>query len=234
MFGRLVADDPQAVVDGHAGLDAAHDDVHGVGEFPGELLGPPRAQKTQHPARQAKAGGQTGAQGDERLLVQEQQGQQDDRPHYAADHVEAAHVVGEAGLQHLGVEAEGRFLGLSILLAQGLEDLPAALVLRRGGGLAPSAVARIAPGDGLGALDGPRRARTLAGERQAEARHGDEAQHGGQQDDQGRTQGPTPPRPGLRPVPAPVRSSGRGPRSGGGRSRSSGDGRPRCLRRLRR
>ena len=54
---RLVRDDAQAIAERQARLDAAHDDVDGVGEIVQELVLPPLLQKAEEPARDAEAAG---------------------------------------------------------------------------------------------------------------------------------------------------------------------------------
>ena len=54
---RLARDDAQAVAERQAGLDAAHDDVDGVGKVMQEVVLAPLLQKAEQPARDAEAAG---------------------------------------------------------------------------------------------------------------------------------------------------------------------------------
>ena len=71
--------------------------------------------------------------------------------------------------------------------------------------------------------------RAAAREGQAQARQRHEAEHGDEDEQEGRVPlAPTPPRPGLRPARAPARNSAPGPRSAAGLCRWSGGAPPRA------
>ena len=63
-LGGLGGDDLDAIVERQAGLDAADDDVHGVGELVEELVHAALAQEIHHPARQAEKAGDADGRGE--------------------------------------------------------------------------------------------------------------------------------------------------------------------------
>src|SRR5204862_2379683 len=61
-LGRLQRDDLQAIEQRQAGLDAAHDDVDGIGKRVEELVLAALLEKRQHPEWKTGAGGKAGGE----------------------------------------------------------------------------------------------------------------------------------------------------------------------------
>ncbi len=124
----------QAVVHRQAGLDAAHDDVDGVGEVEGELLGAPLRQKTDHPARQTERGHETEQQGRPRRRAEEKGATgRPPRPTGCWRSRTASRVTFNPVCLSRAVQRQPSLLLLAVLLLQGLQHLlaPVAGVLLR-------------------------------------------------------------------------------------------------------
>ncbi len=143
-LGGLVGDDLDAVVEGQTRLDAAHDDVDGVGELVDEVEHALLAPAVDEPARQAEETDDGGGGGQVKRRAEQEGDDQRDNAAGDADHPERAARPVEAGLLHAHRERRRlAVLGLRLLLLlellQGLLNRLAAarigllLAARRGG-----------------------------------------------------------------------------------------------------
>jgi hypothetical protein len=112
-------------------LDAAHDDVDGVGELGGEFLDAALAQEADEPARNPQAEEDRQGRQDEPRHPEQQSEQQGEDGQARRDHPEDDGPSCHAGLAQLGLHGHARLAFLAILLLELEHDLLAALIGRQ-------------------------------------------------------------------------------------------------------
>ena len=229
---RLGRDHLQAVEQRQAGLDAAHDDVDGVGEGVEEFRLAPLLQERQQPARQAEGAGKAERGGDEQAGADDQSRPgTSTTPMPRRDQQELPLRPVQAGLRD--AHRERHVLALLVALLEFLErlldDVAARLRLCRATRAPPAPPWRRSPcASRLAArptgsdrrIPRPRRR-----PRRCQKEHGERVHGVLPRQAPPSLRWRLPRRRARRPGAAPRRSSGRGPRSAAGRCRSSGGGR---------
>ena len=123
--GEFGCDHLDRLEQGKAGLDAAHDDVDGVGQRPQELLLAALLEKAQDPARQAEAGAE-GHHGAAQQAAADEEGEHE--PYRCHNTGHDPEFLGRPGPQSGLGQADGEGDGF-LLLAAGVEFLQRSLDL---------------------------------------------------------------------------------------------------------